>query len=282
MKKIYLSPNPKKDEGFKISKQIFELLSSLGCEVLCSSSLGEAIADVKTFDKCPVGAELIIVVGGDGSFIDASSDAIELGIPIIGVNLGRVGYLSEVPPDDISSLARIIAGDYRIEEKNLIEALFGNDSDSRAAVRLAVNDVVISHTSYIEISDFVVYSNEGGVRYRADGVVISTPQGSTAYSFSAGGPVVSHNSDVMIVTPIAPHSFFNRSIVFSAKDTIKIKNTGECPMNISIDGRLAGSISPTEKCKISVSEKKLKVLTFKENNMFFNLFSKMQTVEDVL
>ena len=282
LKRIYLSPNPKKDEGLETTFRIYDLLCGEGCTVVCSSACIGYRADIHICDKCPSDSELIVVVGGDGSFIDASSDAIRLDIPIIGVNLGRVGYLSEVSPSDIEQLKRIITGDYTVSEKNLIETSFGADGEETISERLAVNDVVISHTSYIEISDFVVSGNEGGVRYRADGVVISTPQGSTAYSFSAGGPVVSHGTDAMIVTPIAPHSFFNRSIIFSAGDTLNIKNTGDSPMNISVDGRLIGKLLPSEKCKVACASEKLKVLTFKENNMFFNLFGKMQTVEDVL
>lgn len=282
MKKIYVSPNPTKDSGFKITKEICDLLRYIDMEILLPDACGEIYSYAKYFPACPPDADLIVVVGGDGSFIDASQDAIKYDIPIIGVNLGKVGYLSEIPPSELDTLKKLVLGEYEIVEKILLETSFGVSGEENCSVRLAVNDVVISHTSYLGISDFVIYSNEGGIRYRADGVVIATPAGSTAYSLSSGGPIVSHNADAIIVTPIAPHSFFNRSIVFGADDCIKLKNTGSESLNISVDGRFIGKVAPNEKCRVCTSKKKIKVMTFKENNMFSNLFSKMQILEDVL
>ena len=120
------------------------------------------------------------------------------------------------------------------------------------------------------------------LRYRADGVIVSTPLGSTAYSLSAGGPIIAHSLDVITVTPVCPHSFFNRSIIFGTDEKLRVKNHSPYDLNVSIDGRLLTSMAPGEKCMVHTSEKKIKVLTFKENNTFSNLFTKMQLVEDVI
>ena len=284
MKKAFVVPNPKKDFGYEISIKACEILNSSGC-------VPYLYADPKdcgsVTDYCvsgmPGDCDVVIVVGGDGSFIDASQFAIEKDIPIIGINLGKTGFLSEVEPTELHSLARIYNNDFKIEEKMLLSVDF---VDPEGAVvhsdRLAVNDIVVSHTSYMGVAEFLVYTNEGGVKYRADGVVVSTPAGSTAYSLSAGGPVVSHSTEAVIVTPIAPHSLFNRSIVFDSRDEIRIKNMGAESLNLSVDGRFVNSIPTSAKCFINVSPKKLKVLTFKENNMFANLFNKIQVVEDVI
>ena len=283
MKRIFIVPNPKKDKDYAITKKVANFLKEYGAEVFISNEYEDSdISFVKYRDSNIMDIELVIVIGGDGSFIDATSYAIDSDVPILGVNLGKVGYLNEVEESDLSVLKGIFENTYKIEEKILLSFTYTKNGQTAVCKRLAVNDVVISHSSYLGIADFVVYSKDGGIRYRADGVVFSTPQGSTAYSLSAGGPVVSHDANAVIVTPIAPHSFFNRSIVFSESEEIKLKNTSSEPLNISIDGRYYDKILSNEKCLVRAAEKKLKVLTFKDNNMFSNLFSKMQILEDII
>lgn len=283
MKRIFIVTNPKKDTAYAVTKKTAAFLQSYGAEIfMFSSESGADLKDCTHVSELPSAIDLIIVIGGDGSFIDAAGYSESSGAPIIGVNLGKVGYLNEIEPDEIESLGKIFSGEYKIVEKMLLEVMSEDDGGYIPIDRRAVNDVVISNQEHLEISDFVVYSKDGGVRYRADGAVISTPQGSTAYSLSAGGPVVSHDAGAIILTPIAPHSFFNRSIVFGENELIKVKNTSSKNLNISIDGRLMYELLPGAKITVRSSDKKLKVLTFKNNNMFSNLFSKMQILEDII
>ncbi len=282
MKNIFVIPNPQKDEGYTVTTEACKTIKACGGTVFMLNKYSESKIDCKYSEDYPTDTELILVIGGDGSFIDASVYAIEHNVPILGINMGKVGYLSEIAPDNLEKLKDVFCGRYRIKEELLLSTSITKNDDITIIPRLAVNDVVVSHASYIGISDFVVYSNDGGIRYRADGAVISTPAGSTAYSLSAGGPIVSHGADAIIVTPIAPHSFFNRSIVFGANETIKIKNTEQSAMNVTVDGRLCAVIESGEKCTVTASDKKIKVLTFKDNNMFSNLFSKMQILEDII
>lgn len=283
MKNIYIIPNALKDKDYAVTAKTVHLLRTFGADVFLSiDALESGITGCKYTERPHDNTDLIIVIGGDGSFIDASLAAIDADVPILGINLGKVGYLSEVEPGDIAVLGRIFDGNYRIDEKMLLCAECDIDGVKSYSSRLAVNDIVISHTSYLGIADFTLCSNEGGLKWRADGVVISTPAGSTAYSLSAGGPIVSHDANAMIVTPIAPHSFFNRSIVFSENDEIKIKNTGNDMLNVSLDGRCFATLSPNDTCKVFASDKKLKVLTFKENNMFSTLFGKMKMLEEFI
>ena len=282
MKNIFVVPNPNKDVGYKVTSLVCKYLLSFDADLTMPQKYRDCGLGVTFANECPPGCELVIVIGGDGSFIDASQYAIRNDLPIIGINMGKVGYLSEVLPDDITILRKIFTDEFKIEKKLLLTATVISDAKTTVIDRLAVNDVVVSHTDYLGIADFVIYSNDGGVRYRADGVVISTPAGSTAYSLSSGGPIVSHRADAMIVTPIAPHSFFNRSIVFGSKEVIRVKNTGRDNLNITVDGRLVATLHPGDKCVIRAADKPLRVLTFKENNMFANLFGKMQIMEDVI
>lgn len=281
MKKIILMPNHTKDKELCVSKNAVKKLISLGIEVYTPSKFSElekigAIA----YDDLPIDAELILVVGGDGSIIDASLTAIKLKIPLLGINLGKVGYLSEVEPDNLEVLERLVNEDYTVERKMLLKVeKYSPQGDVKSSVREAVNDVVISHDAYFGIADFKLENSYGDrIAYRADGLILSTPAGSTAYSLSAGGPIVSHNLDSITVIPVCPHSFFNRAIVYDKDECIKISNFGEAVLNISVDGRFFETLSAGEWCVVQKSKTYLKMITFSQNNMFSVLFKKIKDI----
>ena len=282
MKKIYLVPNANKDKDLKVTWAVVERLRSHGAAVSLPIELSGKIPDCSYTDTPEPDTELVIVIGGDGSFIDASNYALSLDVPMLGINLGKLGYLSEVEPDDLSALDSVFTGEYKIVEKMLLECVCISDGKELRSERLAVNDVVVSHSSYLGIADFTVRSRDGSVGYRADGVVISTPAGSTAYSLSVGGPIVSHSADSLIVTPIAPHSFFNRSLIFGSRETVSVECNADAPLNVSVDGRHFFTLTRDDICTVFSSEKRLKVLTFTNNNMLSVLFNKMRTVEDII
>ena len=283
MKNIVVIPNPTRDIGLTVTKNLIDKLISLGTEVYLDESYsGSVTGRVNFYSDIPESAELIIVVGGDGSVLDASVVAIEHDIPMLGVNLGKVGYLSELEPDNLDILSRIIEGNYKLEEKMLLSATHIVCGKAAKCERLAVNDVIISHDTFLGIADFLLENESGDcVEYRADGMILSTPAGSTAYNLSAGGPIVSHGIDSITATPICPHSFFNRSIIFKPKESIKLKNMSDTVLNVSVDGRYFTNISFGEECVIKMDEKKLKMLTFTTNNMFSTLFKKIRILEDV-
>ena len=283
MKNIAVIPNPKKDVGLSVTKALTERLIHFGARVYIEKKYG-ILADgaLVTYEAFPSDAELIIVIGGDGSVLDASVIAIENDIPILGVNLGKVGYLSEVEPDNLDILSGVISGNFKIEEKMLLSVTHISCGACEKCERLAVNDVIISHDTFLGIADFLLENGVGDcVKYRADGMILSTPAGSTAYNLSAGGPIVSHDIDSITATPICPHSFFNRSIIFKPGENIKLKNTSDTVLNVSVDGRYFTNLSFGEECVIKMDEKKLKMLTFSENNLFSTLFKKMRILEDV-
>lgn len=283
MKHIVIMPNPKKDKSFAVTKTLASKLLFFGGEVYIDQKFGDTFDDsVKRYTDFPENAELIIVVGGDGSILDASVTALKNDIPLLGVNLGKVGYLSEVEPDNLDILYRLFLGQYTIEEKMLLEASHVSLGTVEKADRLAVNDVIVSHDTFLGIAEFTLENSVGdGVKYRADGLILSTPAGSTAYSLSAGGPIVSHDINSIVATPICPHSFFNRSIIFKSTEEIKLKNKSDTVLNVSVDGRFFANIAYGEECIIKMAERKLKILTFCENNMFSTLFRKMRILEDI-
>ncbi len=280
MKKVIVLPNVIKDPDFLVTFKLIRWLFSLKFDVYIPSIFKIPECEgIHYYSDIPKDVDFILVVGGDGSVIEASKVAILLDVPLLGINVGRIGYLSEVEPDNFDVLNNLAKGNYTVEKKMLLvsEHISTNGSIVKSE-RLAVNDVVISQDGYFGIADFDVISGRGErVSYRGNGVILATPVGSTAYSLSAGGPVISHNLESIIVTPVCPHSFFNRAIVYGPDEVIDVSNTGEMDLNISIDGRSFTVLKRGEVCRVYTSEHKLKMITFNENNMLSTLFEKIRT-----
>ena len=279
MKKVILIPNQKKDEALKVTADVVKKLVSLNITPYIDVAFeGLKKVGAVTYSDLPDDAELVIVLGGDGSVIDASRIAISLDIPMLGINLGKVGYLSEVEIDNINLLDRLVTGDFSLESKMLLTVeRYSSEGVHEISGRDAVNDVVFSHEDYLGISDFKLENSNGDrLVYRADGLILSTPAGSTAYSLSAGGPIVAHGLDSITVTPVCPHSFFNRSIVYGKDECIKISNSGEAALNVSVDGRLFSMMQRDEFCVIYKSEMRFNMLSLTKGNVFSTLSKKIK------
>ncbi len=284
MKQAILIPNSIKDANLLITEKVIEKLAEINIESYLEAKYRSMnIKKVSYYESLPPDSDVIIVIGGDGSVIDASELAVALDIPLIGVNLGKVGYLAQLEPESLDTLSRLTTGEYRVEEKMLlcVEKLSRDMRDK--CTHLAVNDVVVSHEGYFGISDIMIENEHGDhASYRADGVIASTPAGSTAYSLSAGGPIISHTLDSITVTPICPHSFFNRSIVYGSDERIRISNAGESVLNVSVDGRYFTKIAGGESCIVYKSDKRFKTLAFTESNVFTVLSKKINHLNEFI
>ena len=283
MKSIVIIPNVKKDEGMAVTGRLVSLLSSHNAELYIDQKYySESVCDVNYYSKFPLNADLIVVVGGDGSMLDASMLAVEHDIPMLGVNLGKVGYLSEIEPSDIEALSGLFSGEYTVKEEMLLSVeCLGPDKHIRSE-RLAVNEVAISHDSFFGISKFSLCNKSGEcVKYRADGLLFATRLGSTAYSLSAGGPILGPDVRAILATPVCSHSFFNRSIIFSESEILTVENTAESRLNVTVDGRFFCRIEPGERVSVCRADKMLKILTLNPNNTFATLFGKIKIMEDV-
>lgn len=279
MKRLVVISNINKDKDLSVTDRVVNKLLDLDFDVFVHSGDVYTNDKIKIYDELPDKIDLIAVVGGDGSVIDASGAAIEKDIPLLGINLGRMGYLTEVEVDSIDDLEKLSTGEYSVIEKMLLSVEFGNGN---VCDRYAVNDVTLSRDGILRISDINIEDSiHNVVKIRADGVILSTPQGSTAYSFSAGGPIVAHDVESVLLTPVSPHSFFNRSVLFNSSEVIKLTNVGESSLNVSVDGRCVGSLAQGEYCKVMKADKKVKTLTFKKNSMFSSLFKKMRVLGDI-
>lgn len=281
MNKIVLFPNVTKDETLRVTERICEILRSHGARTFICRHDGTVTEDGREV-PFPVDADLMIVVGGDGTFLDAVPFAVRHRLPLLGVNLGRVGYLAEVEPTDLSVLSSLFCGAYTIREQMLLEVEYDRDGETVRAGAKAFNDVILANGDTGGVASYEVSDQNGEcMRYRADGVVIATPAGSTAYSLSCGGPIVAHGVDAILLTPVCPHTFFNRSVLFGKDDKIGVRNTGDAPLTVSIDGRFLTTLRARMSCTIKVARESIRLVTFGKNKMFSTLFNKMRLLENI-
>jgi NAD+ kinase len=180
------------------------------------------------------GLDLVVSVGGDGTFLRAARVASRSGIPVLGVKVGRMGFLTEVEPDQATALLeRMLDGSARIEERLAVMAE-GSSFDPQ----WALNEVIVEKSARHRLIRLAVFVDDAYVTtFSADGVISATPTGSTAYSFSAGGPIVSPSVPCIVVTPIAAHMVFDRSLVLASDQRVRLEVMGEEPGLLSADGR---------------------------------------------
>lgn len=214
---------------------------------------------------------LCVVIGGDGTLMRVARKAAPLGIPILGVNLGRVGYMAELETDEIGDIGRFFAGDYRIEKRMMLSA----DVACGQNRLTALNDAVLSHGILSRIADIELICDGNSVgHYRADGLIFATPTGSTAYSLSAGGAVVDPKLECICVTPICPHSLKSKPLIFSSDCVLEAVNSqpyGE-ELYLTVDGNDSAMIEGGSSVKVTRSEIETSLIRIK-NNGFYNVLS---------
>ncbi len=208
-----------------------------------------------------------IVVGGDGTLLRAARYYSEFDVPVFGVNLGRLGFLSQSSPDDVKfAIQKIMEGQFKIEERLMLTALDGRLT--------ALNDIVIKGDSFSRTARLYVHINDRIVcDYLADGLIISTPTGSTAYTLSAGGPILVPSLNAMVIVPICPHTMSARPLVIPASEKIKITTCQSNPkLKISADGQKILNIHENEKIIIEENKYKAKLLLLNvETNLFYSV-----------
>ena len=243
MKYFYIITNRFKDPDGVHTRKIADYLHSNGAECVCQIDQEEAFTDenesYSDVSLVPDNTECVIVLGGDGTLIQASRELSDKNIPLIGVNIGTLGYLTDTDMERFKETATcLLNDDYETDSRMMLDgAIYRNDE--RIFSDMALNDVVINRNGALRIIDFDIYVNGEYLNtYSADGVIVSTATGSTAYSLSAGGPIIQPTARLIMVTPICAHSLNQRSIVFGAEDEIMIIMKD----NKSALGRKTGSI----------------------------------------
>lgn len=216
--------NMDKSGSLELTKEMVEWFESNGNNVLLMEQTAISInrqsigyAKIDLYKK----SDILFVIGGDGTLLRVAREVAAIGIPILGINMGHLGFIAEVEVKDIfSSLRKVLDNDYKIEERMMIEASIYRQSGI-VKTFYALNDICFTKGALSRIIKLDTYVNDEYVStYNADGLLISTPTGSTAYSLSAGGPIVCPNVNVMIITPICSHSLSSRAIIVSKNDVI--------------------------------------------------------------
>ena len=217
MDRFYIVTNDGKDPDFAVTDKVKSLLLQEK-KTVCLCRKDEEKRIIK--DTIPGQIDCVIVIGGDGSLIEAARVFYAREVPILGINMGTLGYLTEVEVKDIDGgLRQLIKGDYALESPMMIEGIFADGERD-----VALNDIVVSRKGVLRVLHFKLYVNGELLNsYEADGIIISTPTGSTAYNLSAGGPIVEPTASLIVITPICSHALNTSSIVLSAEDEIVIE-----------------------------------------------------------
>jgi len=271
--------NPQKKDIFKKVLPIIDWLEKRKVEVLVLSGIGGNFPSrmLANMEKIREKAQLIISLGGDGTLFRAARDFSSYQLPVLGINLGGLGFLTEVSISEFEeSLERVLAGRYKIEKRMMLQTLVYRKGELIKS-SIALNDVVIGKAYLPRIINFKTFvSDELVTTYSADGLIISTPTGSTAYSLSAGGPVVDPKLEVVILSPICAHTLAVRPLIISSKETVKI--TLEPPAKeilLTIDGQIGFPLEEEDAVEIKKAPYQAHLVRTKERAFFKILRTKL-------
>ncbi|MGE5473821.1 MAG: NAD(+)/NADH kinase [Ignavibacteriales bacterium] len=279
--KIGILTNIEKDKDFEVTKLLSNRLLGFGAELLLPESTAE-LTDIKcirinesqVISQC----DAVISLGGDGTFLRVAKKASKYNVPVIGINIGHLGFLTEADKTDIDMVSKLLAqGNFSVEERMLLEAGILNNSEN-SETNIALNDVVISRGSISRMINISILLDGQKIdEFPADGLIISTPIGSTAYSLSAGGPIVEPDMKLILATPICPHTLHARSLVFSDERVITVavddKNQNECIL--TLDGQKTIKLNGSDLVEVKKSKLSLKYIKLPEKNFFDTIRKKL-------
>lgn len=271
--------------------RVAEKLKALGCEVctliynkdrLYRHNKNKIEFTYLQPEDAYAAVDAVVVLGGDGTILESARRAAPHGTYILGLNLGRLGYMAELELGEIDKLERMVCGDYDTETRSMINIEIINVEGSVRKNEYALNDAVLSNGSISRIVDTELY--EGGIsigNYRSDGMIISTPTGSTAYSLAAGGAIVDPRLNCLCVTPICPHSLTARPLIFSDSANIEIKNN--CPREktlfLTVDGRVNYELAIGEKIRVTRSPLVTNFIRLNDYSFYTRLRQKMNDIK---
>ncbi len=278
---IGLMVNYKKEKTRETACRIIDWLNSKKIKVCIEGNMGKEIGEEEL--NCPIEkffkeVDLIISLGGDGTLLRAARLAAAEDIPVFGVNLGGLGFLTQIGINDLEkSLEKLYQGRYFLDERMMLNCTVKR-REGEIVKFTALNDVVIGKGAFARIICLATYvNNDYVITYSADGLVVSTSTGSTAYSLSAGGPILNPNINSIILTPICPHTLSARPLIISENDQVKIKlESSEEKVMVTIDGQEGFVLKPKDEVIIKKSDHKARLITFKEKSFYAILREKLR------
>lgn len=277
--RVILSSNPYRDKGLRAAQEAQKILNRAGAEtVLCLPFVPKKGDRVEYPRQLRLGrleeelkrADVLVCFGGDGTLLHAAGDATLHDVPVMGVNMGSVGFMAELERGELSLLSRLAAGDYRIEERMMLQVRVLR-GEKVLAEDLALNDAVISKGSIARVAELEVCANDIPVMsITGDGIIVATPTGSTAYSMSAGGPIVEPTSREIILTPVCAHQLATRAMIFSPDRiiTVQMPKNSRKYLNLAVDGGRAIRVGGGERVEIRCADKTTKLIRLTDRNFY--------------
>lgn len=281
---FFVIANSEKDLKQEITQYIQDYIRQKGgkCRIQNTSCQGlEACYNYTNPKEIPKDTDAILVLGGDGTVIQAAHDVVDCNVPILGVNLGTLGYLAEIDRHNIMpALDNLMSGNYEIEERMMLEGC--NCRVNEEQCQVALNDVVITRKGHLRVVKYHIYVNEQFLTsFQADGMIVATPTGSTGYSLSAGGPIVSPNAHMIVITPICPHTLNRTSVVLEGEDRVRIvvessEKSGKVEAVASFDAAHGMELCGGDSIEIQASKKTTKMIKISKDSFLQVLSKKMR------
>ena len=272
IRSVGIAANPGKSEVPEVVRKFLGFLRKRGLACLLEEGLGDLFPDTEVGDLG--GTDLVVAIGGDGTILRTARE-LRGTVPILGVNLGRLGFLAEVSAEELEeAFGEVLDGRVRVEERTGLSAY----AEGEGEVFFAVNDVVLERGAsprMMEVRVFVEDELLGS--YLADGIIFATPTGSTAYSLSAGGPIVHPGLDALILTPICPHSLSVRPMVLPPDEEVVVRvrsDRGE-DMALTVDGQLRCRLHPEDTVRVRRAEEKVRLVAFPDRSFYSVLRTKL-------
>lgn len=271
---VSIFPNLNNDEAKTITQNAINILTETGVEVFLSDkystlfedSNAKYISSNELMNVC----DIAIAVGGDGTTVKVAKNAAILGKAVLGINGGRLGFLSGIEKNELELLKLLVKGDYKLDQRIMLKAEIIED-DKIIKTYHCLNDAVVSRGDFARLIDIVITDNNRELlKVRADGVVISTPTGSTAYSLAAGGPVLSPDLNSFVITSICPHSLMDRSFVVNSYNELEVTTLSDVSNNATLtcDGEEPATITSKTKVRVSLSPYKANLIKVKPDNFY--------------
>ncbi|MBO5857821.1 MAG: NAD(+)/NADH kinase [Clostridia bacterium] len=277
--KIALIPNMTRQNTPDVTKKLLKEFEKLQVTVFLDESFKSSFTHSDYIEYCDIeesiaDCEIVVTVGGDGTFIKSAKLSAEKCKPLLCINAGKLAYLAGLESSELELLSEIVKGNFKTEKRMMMTATIIDKCGEVLYQSNCLNDAVVSRSGNIRIMKLSINCNDAPLMdYRADGVIVSTPTGSTAYSLSAGGPVIEPQIDSMLITPVCCHSFFSRSVVLRPDSVIEIMHDNSGEAVLSCDGEEAVLIPDGAIVKIETSDKKAEFIKVK-NDTFIDILNK--------
>lgn len=283
IKTVGLIVNSYKEQIIRIGQQIADLLRQQQVEVLAIGEEAEAMQIPPSTEEAFCAAvQMVLVIGGDGTMLRAARTVYGREIPLLGINQGYLGFLTEIEVEHLAeSLRQLLEGDYEIERRMMLSARVYRNDVCIADVN-ALNDLVVTKGALSRIIKMELYLDKQLVeRYHGDGLIFSTPTGSTGYSLSAGGPIVYPAIDLCIVAPICPHSLIARPIIFSPEQGLTLRmDSNNAPAMLTVDGQNGVELKKGDRIEIGKAQHDTCLIVVEKRNFFAVLREKLRGVQD--